>query len=342
MRTVGVKAKLAMEFCQFEGTAKAFRDLRPDHGKPKEQYHHFYTPLDIRWIRSKLLGNDPGRGRPGGVLPPLIVVRMAKGGTGKTTTASNIASALAMMGYKVCLIDGDPQASLTGMFGIDWASEEIIHVGDLMHRLSKGKPVNIEEAIRPLYEGGMLDLIASDITLANTDSWLLSVTGREHLFRRLLENQGEFFSQYDVIILDSAPSTTVLTTSFMAAANKLLAVVWLDGQSLKAMQVLASNVAELNSAFAGQGYHLDVHLVANGYHSSYQPCRDALAHLSEKYATRLNENMIPHSTSFMRQVDIASDERSGPVLEREPNSIAARAIIDLTNSLVLEYGIQLG
>lgn len=341
MREVGVRLKLATEFCQFSGTAKAFRELLGEKSKSADQYHRMYRPDDIRYARLKMLGLDADDLTTTGALPPLIVVRMAKGGTGKTTIAGNVASALAMMGYKICLIDGDPQASLTGIFGIDWSTEEITHIGNLMYQYSRGRPVDLEKAIRPLYEGNMLDLIASDITLADTDSWLMGVTNREALFKRLLESQSQYLSRYDAIILDSAPSTTLLTNTFMVACKKLLAVVWLDGQSLKAMTVLASNVAELNHAFQDQGFNLDVHIVANGYHPSYQPCRDALSTLAAAYASKLNDNIIPHSTAFMRQIDLIRDEKSGPVLEREPNSVAARSIIDLTKSLIREYDIRL-
>ncbi len=332
---------MATEFCQFLGSAKAFRDLMGEGSRIPNQYHRSYSAEDIRRARCRLLEIDSGLSSRTS-LPPLIVVRMAKGGTGKTTVAGNVGCTLAFMGYRTCLIDGDPQASLTGLFGIDWSTEEIIHIGHLMHLFQKGKPVELEQAIRPLYAGGMLDLIASDITLADTDSWLMGVTNREALFRRLLEAHASFFSRYDVIVLDSAPSTNLLTNTFMTACKKLLAVVWLDGQSLKAMSVLASNVAELNNAFGSQGFHLNVHIVANGYHPSYQPCRDALSTLSAAYGSSLNDNVIPHSSAFMRQIDLLRDELSGPVLERDPNSIAARAIIDLTKSLVREYDLSLG
>jgi len=330
-----------MEFSQFSGTPKAFRELLSDRKTSKDQYHRVYFADDIRYARLKMMGISPSEAIRPKALPPVINIRMAKGGTGKTTIAGNIASAFALFGHKVLAIDGDAQASLTGLFGIDWATEELTHVGELMYRNYRGKPVDIESAIRPIYQDRMLDLIPSDITLADVDSWLMGATNREAAFKKLLESQIDFFCQYDVIVIDSAPSTTLLTNTLMLACRKLLTVVWLDGQSLKAMKVLASNVAELNRAFADQGFHLDVHIIANGFHPSYGPCRDALSTLASTYGDQLNDNIIPHSTSFMRQIELFKEEKSGPVLEREPNSVGARAIIDLAKSLVKEYEIQL-
>jgi chromosome partitioning protein len=169
----------------------------------------------------------------------------------------------------------------------------------------------------------------------------MSLSNREFTFKKFLDANVNFFSQYDVILIDSAPSTNLLTNTFMCACEKILAVVWLDGQSLKAMQVLAANVDELNNAFDGTGFHLDVHIVANGYHPSYSSCKDSLTTLVQSYPGMLNNTIIPHSTSFMRQIELFKEEESGTVLEREPNSIAARSIIDLARSLVKEYQLKL-
>jgi chromosome partitioning protein len=107
------------------------------------------------------------------------------------------------------------------------------------------------------------------------------------------------------------------------------------------MQVLAANVNELNEAFHNSGFHLDVHIVANGYHPSYATCKEALSTLISSYQSKLNDNVIPHATSFMRQVELFKEEDSGTVLEREPNSTAARSIIDLAKSLIKEYDLKI-
>lgn len=340
MRNFGLKSKLAREFLGFSGTTHEFRSLFSDMEKHNSKYHNSYSALDIRQAKLKLMGINPLNEHEKSI-PPIINCRMAKGGTGKTTICGGIASTLSMFGYKVLLIDGDPQASLTNLFGIDWATENITHIGDLMLKHNRKEKYNIPDALRSLYDGNMLDLIASDISLANSDSWLMSTTNREFVFKKFLEANIDFFSQYDVIMIDSAPSTNLLTNTLMCACQKILAVVWLDGQSLKAMQVLVSNVNELNEAFHTSGFHLDVHIVANGYHPSYVSCKDAMSTLISNYHDKLNDVVIPHAASFMRQIQLFDEENSGPVLETEPNSIAARSIIDLSKNLIKEYGIKI-
>lgn len=336
---IGVKLKLAKEFVGFDGKVADFRALFNKNDKT-DSYHNLYSAQEIRSARLKLHGIDPTISRQR-TIPPIINCRMAKGGTGKTTICGGIATALSLFGYKVLMIDGDPQASLTGLFGINWATEEITHIGELMFKHSRKESYDINKIIWPIYEKGMLDMIASDISLANSDSWLMSLSNREFTFKKFLDTNIDFFSQYDVILIDSAPSTNLLTNTFMCACEKILAVVWLDGQSLKAMQVLAANVDELNNAFEGTGFHLNVHIVANGYHPSYSSCKESLTTLVKSYPGMLNNIIIPHSTSFMRQIELFKEEDSGTVLEREPNSVAARSIIDLARSLIKEYKLKL-
>lgn len=336
----GIRGTLAREFCGFSGTFKALQKYFPLREAEKHE-RRLYSAADVRYARLMLAGLDPTKAKRLTGLPPIINCRMSKGGVGKTTIAANVGSCLALMGHKVLMIDADPQASLTGLFGIDWTSEEIVHIGDLMQAAARGKPVNLTSAIRHVYDGNMLDLICSDLTMANADSWLMGTSNREAVFKRLMDQNRDWFGQYDVIVVDSAPGQTLLTNSIMFASETILAVVWLDGQSLRAMEVLASNINELNSAFADRGLNIGVHIVANGYHPSYQICKDSIEILRRQFGSILDDNIIPHSSGFMRQMSLYDDIDSGPILEREPNSVGSRSIIDLTKSLIRKYGISL-
>lgn len=333
----GVKARLAQEFSGFMGSAKAFRDRYEP--KEQKQYHRYYSAEVIRSIRLRMLNASEGIERPK-TLPPIIDARMAKGGVGKTTITGNIASCMALLGHRVLLIDGDPQASLTGLFGIKWMASDITHIGELMKRCSRGEPIRVEQAIRPIYSGGMLDLIPADITMAD-DSWLMGSINREHAFTRLIEQEINFFSQYDVIVIDSAPGSSLLTTTFMVASQTLLTVVSPEGQSLAALGVLASNVHELNAAFAKQGFKLDVHIVVNRYNQSKAPHNQSLATLLAKYPDKIDDTIVREFIGFLRETDPENVEENGPVLEKEPNSVGARDIIDLTKSLIKRYDVRL-
>ena len=340
IRCPAVKPKFALEHLLGPAINASGYLLKKITGKGKgDRMRHLYTPSDIRQAKLTLYGIDPGRHSPLR-RPPIIHTRMAKGGTGKSVVAGNIAAALPMLGYKVLAIDGDPQASLTNMLGVDSSRDDIVHIGHLMQAAEDApKTLDIEAALKPVYPGGMLDLIAADITLTQTDAWLMSRLGRDSVLDRLIEENLGVFSRYDAVVIDSAPGTTLLSYNFMAACKTLLAVVWLDRESLKAINLLVGNVAEINRAYPGK--KLDIEIVANGYHPSYSHCKEALAILAEKYQPFLNENVIPHYSGFARQQSLLVENSQGPLVEQEPNSVGARAMFDLGKSLLARYGVTL-
>jgi len=279
----GVRLKLAKEFSGFTDSDRKFRDTF--RGEDQTTAHKYYQPWEIRKIRLQLLGlTDEKQNK----VPPVINFRMAKGGTGKTTVAGNTAACLAQFGHRVLVIDGDPQGSLSKMFGVD-ISKEITHIGTLMQRASKGEPTKSSDAIVPIYDKGMLDLIPADITLANADSWLISAIGREHTFSRLLERDIDFFSNYEVIIIDSAPASSLLTQSFMVACKTLMAVVNPEPESVKALEVLKSNIVEINSAMSQRGFDLDMHIIINKFNQTKKPrpTKNPCSLLSTVIATKL-------------------------------------------------------
>ncbi|MEG1770801.1 MAG: ParA family protein, partial [Comamonas sp.] len=91
--------------------------------KPEGQRQMKYKPLDMLNIRARLAGITPEAVQEAMAvnteLPAIIVTRMTKGGIGKTSITVNLATALALSGYRVLLIDADPQASATNMLGIE-------------------------------------------------------------------------------------------------------------------------------------------------------------------------------------------------------------------------------
>ena len=338
----GVRLKLAKEFIGFAGPDKKFRELAKEVAgdmlpAASTTAHKTYHALEIRRIRQKLL--------PGLVaeslreLPPVINFRMSKGGTGKTTISTNTATCFAQFGYKTLVIDGDPQGSLSKQLGFD-INRPLTHVGSLLERVATNKPTRIRDAVVPVYSGGMLDLIPADITLAN-DSWLISAMGRETLFQRLMEQEADFFKQYEVVIIDSAPGTSLLTTVFMAATNIITAVVIPEAQSVLALEVLESNIAEINKSLRRGAPPLGLHIIANRYRQTYKTHIDALEKLGGKYASYLNDTIIRDYAGFLRETDLDDYTKSAPVLEKEPNSVGSRDIIDVTKALIKLYNVKL-
>jgi chromosome partitioning protein len=338
----GIKLKLAKEFVGFTEPDKKFRELAREAGVGTKDEaalfrHKLYLPFEIRKIRQTVMNITADSFR---APPPVIPFRMSKGGVGKTTISTNVGTCFAQFGYRTLLIEGDPQGSMSKQLGFN-INQKLTHIGNILERLSKGQPTRIEDAIVPIYDQGMLDLIPADITLSNIDAWMNGAMNREHLFARLMEKESEFFKRYDVVIIDSAPNTSILTTSFLVACKMVTAVVMPEAQSVLAIEGLESNIEEINRAYPDRKHKLGLHIIANRYRQSYQSHNDAIEKLATDYGKYMNDTIVRDFVGFLRETDMDDVTKSAPVLEKEPNSVGARDIIDVTKSLIKLYNVKL-
>src|SRR2546422_3525767 len=139
-----------------------------------------------------------------------IAIINQKGGVGKTTTAVNLAAALAQAGQRVCVMDLDPQAHATTHLGIepDGKTPSVYNV------LIDSTP--LAEVRRKVADN--LWVVGSDINLAAAEVEPAGVVGREVILRDLLlQDEGAF----DFVFMDCGPSLGVLTLNALAAANEV-------------------------------------------------------------------------------------------------------------------------
>lgn len=135
-----------------------------------------------------------------------------KGGTGKTTSAVNLAAALAMRGSRALLVDLDSQASASLSMGIDRAA----FAPSIADAILAGKP--LKPVIRRTAVEG-LDLVTGSPDLANADLALANLSGRE---RRLKAAIAPVLGDYAFIILDCPPSLSMLSVNAMVAADAFI------------------------------------------------------------------------------------------------------------------------
>lgn len=137
-----------------------------------------------------------------------------KGGVGKTTMAYQVSSHLALLGYKVLVIDIDPQHNLTSSFGFyEGVPETEIYRAKTLYD-SVARCVPLDQIIHPIYEG--LDLIPSNITLTRLESELFTKNRREE---QLLDIIKIVEKDYDFIMIDASPNISNLNLNALNAAD---------------------------------------------------------------------------------------------------------------------------
>ncbi len=144
--------------------------------------------------------------------PPVIAVVNQKGGVGKTTTAINLAAAMAEVGHPTLLVDLDPQANSTSGLGLDPARARV----NVYHLLTG--QASIAEVTHPTGVAG-LTLVPSHIDLAGAEVELASLPERESLLRNALASHP---SGVEIVLIDCPPSLGILTLNALVAATSML------------------------------------------------------------------------------------------------------------------------
>ena len=162
----------------------------------------------------------------------IITIANQKGGVGKTTTAVNLASSLAMEGFRTLLIDIDSQANATSGLGIDpkTLTKTIYEV--LVGSLKVADAV-IETKVPRLY------LLPSHINLVGAEIELVDVTDRERVMKRALMTVR---TNYDYILIDCPPSLSLLTLNALSASDSVLIPVQCEYYALEGLGQLLNTI----------------------------------------------------------------------------------------------------
>jgi len=164
--------------------------------------------------------------------PRIMAIANQKGGVGKTTTAVNLATALAAVGRRVLLIDLDPQGNASTGFGIINADRRIT-----TYELVMGE-VSVSEAAVPTAIPH-LSLIAATIDLSGAELELVSMVRRESRLREALQAVP---MPYDYVIIDCPPSLGLVTLNALVAADSVLIPLQCEFYALEGLSHLLKTI----------------------------------------------------------------------------------------------------
>jgi chromosome partitioning protein len=244
----------------------------------------------------------------------VIVLANQKGGVAKTTTTLNLGIALREMGYRVLLIDLDPQGNLTMSQGLNPDVIERSMFDVLVHKVPISDVIEQREA----------DLAVASIDLAGAELALSAMIGRERSLEKALV---EVRSSYDYVLVDTPPSLGLLTINAFVAATGVIVPVQCEYLSLRGLVQLENTLAmvreNLNPNVGVEG------IVATMFDGRTLHSREAIEILEENFGDLVYRTRIRKTVRYAE-----APVKGSSVLKYDPTGAAAEAYRELAREIV--------
>lgn len=169
-----------------------------------------------------------------------VAVANQKGGVGKTTTAINLATALAAIGWRVLLVDLDPQGNASTGMGVGRAARELSTYDVLMGESSVAEAAIATKVPR-------LDLLPATVDLSGAEVEMVGMEDRTHRLAQAFDETPA--GRWDICLLDCPPSLGLLTVNALVASRQLLVPLQCEFFALEGLSQLLQTVERIRMAY---------------------------------------------------------------------------------------------
>ena len=221
--------------------------------------------------------------KPVRALPRVIAIANQKGGVGKTTTTVNLGAALAELGYRVLVVDLDPQGNATTGLGIERRNFEFSMYDVIM----KDHP--LEDVVEATSVRGLF-VAPATLDLSGVEIELVSMFSRELRLKRAIES---VIDDYDFVIIDCPPSLGLITINALTAAREVLVPIQCEYYALEGLTQLRATL-KLVSSNLNPELELST-IVLTMYDSRTRLSADVAADVTEHFPDQVCATIIPRT-----------------------------------------------
>lgn len=237
----------------------------------------------------------------------VIALANQKGGVGKTTTAINLGSSLAVLEKKTLIVDADPQANATSGTGFDLKKIKTSIYECLIDSVDPAKIVLNSELEN-------LDLIPSHIDLVGAEIEMLNIPEREYILKKVVD---KIKDAYDYVLIDCSPSLGLITVNSLTAADSVIIPVQCEYFALEGLGKLLNTIKiiqnRLNTALEIEGFLLTMY--DSRLRLSNQVVEEVKKHFQDMvFETIIQRNIkLSEAPSFGKPVVLYDAESKGTI-----------------------------
>lgn len=251
----------------------------------------------------------------------IVAITNQKGGVGKTTTCVNLASVIAERGYRVLILDMDPQGNASSAVGVECPKGS-----NTMYELLIGE-CTIKESIKRT-DFKNLDVVQSNVDLSGAEVDLVYIENREYVLKEALETVK---NDYDYIFIDCPPSLGLLTVNALTATNSLIIPIQCEYFALVGLGQLMNTVKLIKM-------HLNPGLEIEGVLLTMKDSRSNLVNqVAEEIHNYFKQKV--YNTYIPRNIRLAEAPSHGqPINIYDPRSRGAKSYYALADEFLENNG----